>query len=125
LGIGIGIMTFFAPGVTAIGLLFYVAARSLASGMLEIVGAIRLRKEIAGELWWILSGIVSILFAILLMIFPGAGILGLVWLVGVYAIAFGVVLIALGIRIRVQRARQEARPRIGAPSASFSKEQVP
>ena len=118
-------MTFFAPGVTAIGLLFYVAARSLASGMLEIVGAIRLRKEIAGELWWILSGIVSILFAILLMIFPGAGILGLVWLVGVYAIAFGVVLIALGIRIRVQRARQEARPRIGAPSASFSKEQVP
>jgi len=103
LGIGIGAMTFFAPDVTAIGLLFYVASWSLATGVLEIVGAIRLRKEIAGEFWWILSGVVSILFAIFLMMFPGAGILGLVWLLGIFAIAFGVVLIALGIRIRAQR----------------------
>lgn len=101
LGIGIGVITFFAPGVTAIGLLFYIAAWSLATGILEIVGAIRLRKEIKGEVWWIFSGIVSILFAVLLMIFPGGGILGLVWLLGIYAIVFGVLLIALGIRIRV------------------------
>ena len=103
LGIGIGVITFFAPGVTAIGLLFYIAAWSLTAGILEIVGAIRLRKEIQGEVWWILSGIVSILFAVLLMIFPGAGILGLTWLLGVYAIVFGVLLIALGIRIRAHR----------------------
>ena len=103
LGIGIGVITFFAPGVTAIGLLFYIAAWSLATGILEIVGAIRLRKEIKGEVWWILSGIASILFAVLLMIFPGTGILGLVWLLGVYAIVFGVLLIALGIRIRTHR----------------------
>ena len=103
LGIGIGVITFFAPGVTAIVLLFYIAAWSLTTGILEIVGAIRLRKEIKGEVWWILSGIVSILFALLLMIFPGAGILGLVWLLGVYAIVFGVLLIALGIRIRAHR----------------------
>ncbi len=103
LGIGIGVITFFAPGVTAIVLLFYIAAWSLTTGILEIVGAIRLRKEIKGEVWWILSGIVSILFALLLMIFPGTGILGLVWLLGVYAIVFGVLLIALGIRIRAHR----------------------
>ena len=103
LGIGIGVITFFAPGVTAIVLLFYIAAWSLTTGILEIVGAIRLRKEIKGEVWWILSGIVSILFALLLMIFPGTGILGLVWLLGVYAIVFGVLLIALGIRIRTHR----------------------
>ena len=83
----------FAPGVTAIVLLFYIAAWSLTTGILEIVGAIRLRKEIKGEVWWILSGIVSILFALLLMIFPGTGIL--VWLLGVYAIVFGVLLIAI------------------------------
>ena len=100
LGIGIGVITFFAPGVTAVGLLFYIAAWSLTTGILEIVGAIRLRKEIKGEVLWILSGIVSILFAVFLMIFPGAGILGLIWLLGVYAFVFGVFLIALGIRIR-------------------------
>jgi uncharacterized membrane protein HdeD (DUF308 family) len=103
LGIGIGLITFFAPGVTAIGLLFYIAAWSLTTGILEIVGAIRLRKEIQGEVLWIFSGIVSILLAFFLMIFPGAGIVGLVWLLGLYAIVFGVLLIALGIRIRVHR----------------------
>ena len=103
LGICIGVMTFFAPGVTAIGLLFYIAAWSLTTGVLEIVGAIRFRKEIQGDLWWIFSGIASILFAVVLMIFPGAGILGLVWLLGVYAIVFGVLLIALGIRVRVHQ----------------------
>jgi uncharacterized membrane protein HdeD (DUF308 family) len=103
LGIGIGVITFFAPGVTAVGLLFYIAAWSLTTGILEIVGAIRLRKEIQGEVWWILSGIASIVFAVLLMIFPGAGILGLVWLLGVYSIVFGVLLIALGIRVRAHR----------------------
>ncbi len=103
LGIGIGVITFFAPGVTAVGLLFYIAAWSLATGILEIVGAIRLRKEIQGEVWWIFSGIVSILFAVLLMIFPGTGILALIWLLGIYAFVFGVILIVLGIRIRMHR----------------------
>ena len=103
LGIGIGLMAFFAPGVTAIGLLFYIAAWSLATGVLEIVGAIRLRKEIEGEAWWILTGIASILFAVLLMVFPGAGILGLIWLLGVYAIVFGILLVGLGIRIRIHK----------------------
>jgi len=103
LGIGIGVITFFAPGVTAISLLFFIAAWSLTTGILEIVGAIRLRKEIQGEVWWILSGIASVLFAVLLMIFPGAGILTLTWLLGIYAIVFGVLLIALGIRVRAHR----------------------
>ena len=103
LGIGVGVITFFAPGVTAISLLFFIAAWSLTTGILEIVGAIRLRKEIQGEVWWILSGIASVLFAVLLMIFPGAGILTLTWLLGIYAIVFGVLLIALGIRVRAHR----------------------
>jgi len=103
LGVGIGVITFFAPGVTAIGLLFYIAAWSLTTGILEIVGAIRMRKEIKGEIWWILSGLASIAFAVILLIFPGVGILGLVWLLGAYAIVFGIILIALGIRIRTHR----------------------
>ena len=103
LGIGIGIITFVAPGVTAIGLVLYIAAWSLATGVLEIAAAVHLRKEIKGEPWMIVSGIASVLFAVLLMFFPGAGALGLLWLIAAYAIIFGVVLVILGFKLRGHR----------------------
>jgi len=99
LGVGVGIITFVAPEVTAIALLFYIAAWSLATGIIEIASAIRLRKEISGEVWWILSGIASIIFAILLMMFPSPGALGLIWLIATYAIVFGVLLMLLSFRL--------------------------
>jgi uncharacterized membrane protein HdeD (DUF308 family) len=105
LGIGIGLITLVAPGITAIGLLLYIVAWSLATGVLEIAAAIRLRKEIQGEGWMIVSGIASILLAVLLMSFPGAGALGLIWLIAAYAIVFGVVLVILGFRLRRHRSK--------------------
>jgi uncharacterized membrane protein HdeD (DUF308 family) len=107
LGIGIGVIALVAPGITAVVLIFYIAAWSLATGILEIAAAIRLRKEIHGEGWMILSGIASIVFAILVMFFPGAGALGLLWLIAAYAIIFGVSLVALGLRLRGHRSRPE------------------
>ena len=109
LGIGIGIIAFVAPGVTAIGLVLYIAAWSLATGVLEIAAAVRLRKEIKGEPWMIVSGIASILFAVLLMYFPGAGALGLLWLIAAYAIVFGVVLVILGFKLRGHRTHLQAQ----------------
>ena len=108
LGIGIGVMTFVSPAVTAIALLFYIAAWSLATGIIEIVSGIRLRKEISGEIWWILAGIVSIIFAVLLMLFPGAGVLGVLWLISTYAIVFGVVLVILSFRLLSHRTHTKA-----------------
>jgi uncharacterized membrane protein HdeD (DUF308 family) len=105
LGIGIGVITFVAPGITAVALIFFIAAWSLATGVLEIATAIRLRKEIRGEGWMILSGIASIVFAILVMFFPGVGALGLLWLIAAYAIIFGVLLVILGLRLRGHRSR--------------------
>ena len=105
LGVGIGVMTLVVPGITAVVLTFYIAAWSLATGVLEIAAAIRLRKEIENEWWLILSGVVSILFAILLMVFPGAGALGLIWLIATYAIIFGVILIIAGVKLRGLRSR--------------------
>jgi uncharacterized membrane protein HdeD (DUF308 family) len=107
LGIGIGVITFVAPGITAVALIFFIAAWSLATGVLEIAAAIRLRKEIQGEGWMVLSGIASIVFAVLVMFFPGAGALGLVWLIAAYAIIFGVMLVILGIKLRGHRSRSK------------------
>lgn len=99
LGVLVGALTFLAPGITALGLLIYIAAWSLATGVLEIAGAIQLRKEIEGEWWLLLSGIASVLFAMLLMLFPAAGALGLLWAIGSYAIVFGALLVALGFKL--------------------------
>src|SRR5208282_650806 len=99
LGIGIGVVTFHAPTVTILGLLIYIAAWSLATGVLEIASAMRLRKELSGEFWLLLSGILSIAFAVVLMWYPAAGAVALVWIIGAYAIGFGIVLIALGLKL--------------------------
>jgi uncharacterized membrane protein HdeD (DUF308 family) len=98
-GIGIGIITVWAPGVTAISLLLYIAAWSLAMGVLQIAAAIRLRREIEREGWLILSGVASILFAAIMFWNPAAGALALLWVIGSYAIVFGAILILLGFKL--------------------------
>jgi uncharacterized membrane protein HdeD (DUF308 family) len=108
LGIGIAIITLFAPRVTAVALLFYIAAWTLVMGVLETVIAIRLRKEIEGEFWLFLAGLVSVIFAVLLMLFPGNGILGLVWGLAIYAVVFGILLVILAFRLLAQVRRTKA-----------------
>lgn len=105
-GIILGVVTFAWPGITALVLLWVIAAWALATGVLEIVAAIRLRYEIEGEWLLAVSGVLSILFGILLIVWPAAGALALVVLIGIYAIVFGAVLVGLGLRLR--RMRQES-----------------
>jgi uncharacterized membrane protein HdeD (DUF308 family) len=100
LGITVGILTFAWPGITALVLLYLIAAWAVATGVFEVVAAIRLRREIRGEWLLALSGVISVLFGIALVINPVGGALAVVWLIGAYAIAFGVLLIALGFRLR-------------------------
>jgi uncharacterized membrane protein HdeD (DUF308 family) len=108
IGIGIGVVTFHSPAITGLGLLIFIAAWSLATGVLEIASAMRLRKELKGEFWLLLSGILSILFAIVLMWYPTAGAYALAIIIGAYAIGFGVMLIAFGIRLNRFRAHAAA-----------------
>ncbi|HEY8370457.1 MAG TPA: HdeD family acid-resistance protein [Thermodesulfobacteriota bacterium] len=99
-GIGAGLVTLFLPGITAVALIALVAVWAVASGVFEIVEAIRLRREIEGEWMLGLAGLLSVAFGILVLLFPAAGALSIVWLIGAYAIVFGIVLLALGFRLR-------------------------
>lgn len=99
-GLGIGILTFVWPGVTTLVLLWLIAAWAVATGVFEVVAAIRLRRELRGEWMLALSGMISVLFGILLMVWPAAGALAVTVLIGLYAIVFGVVLLALSFRLR-------------------------
>jgi uncharacterized membrane protein HdeD (DUF308 family) len=100
LGVGAGIVTFMWPAITALLLLTFIAAWSLVMGVFQIVAAIRLRKVIEHE--WLLgvSGVLAIIFGVLMLISPGAGALAVLWIIAAYAIAFGIVLIALGLRLK-------------------------
>lgn len=100
LGIVVGIGTFFYPGITAVALLYLIAAWAIVRGLFEIIAAIQLRKVLTGEWTLILSGIFSIIFGVLLLAYPATGLLALVWLIGAYALVFGVTMIVLAFRLR-------------------------
>ena len=99
-GVGIGALTFRNPQATALAVVFYVAIWAIATGLLEIVAAVRLRRQIEGEMWLALAGIASVLFGVLIVARPGVGALTILWLIGVYALAFGAVLVLLAFKVR-------------------------
>ncbi|MBB5223958.1 uncharacterized membrane protein HdeD (DUF308 family) [Amaricoccus macauensis] len=103
LGIAAGIISFVWPVGTAGILLLFIAAWAIATGVLQIWGAVRLRKEIEGEWLLILSGLVSIILGIVLMAQPAAGILAAVWMIALFALIFGIDHILLAFKLRGYR----------------------
>ena len=99
-GIAAGIVALFLPQFATQVLVWLIAAWSIVTGVVEIVMAIRLREQIKGEFWLGLAGLASILFGVILLVFPGVGALSLVWLIGSFALVFGVFLVILGWRLR-------------------------
>jgi uncharacterized membrane protein HdeD (DUF308 family) len=110
LGILAGIVTFLYPGLTALVLLYIIAFWAILIGIMRIVTAISLRREIQNEWLMILGGALTVIFGILLIVLPGPGLLSLTWLIGIWALIFGVALIALAFRLRnMGQAPQERR----------------
>jgi uncharacterized membrane protein HdeD (DUF308 family) len=99
-GILIAAITFYDVRITLLALYWTIAAWAFLTGIFEIVAAIQLRKHIANEVWMILGGIASILFGILMIWFPLAGIIAITLLIGAYAIVFGAIMIAFAFRLR-------------------------
>jgi uncharacterized membrane protein HdeD (DUF308 family) len=95
-----GVITLVYPGLTAFVLLYVIAAWAVITGVLAIVAAVRLREQITGEWWLALSGALSVVFGVLVMIAPGAGALALVLWIGAYSVVFGAFLVALAMRLR-------------------------
>jgi uncharacterized membrane protein HdeD (DUF308 family) len=100
LGIVAGLVAVLLPGLTAAVLVYLIAGWAVATGVFEIVAAVRLRQEIEGEWLLALSGVASVLLGVLLIVRPGPGALALVWLIGSYAIVFGALLLVLAFRLR-------------------------
>jgi uncharacterized membrane protein HdeD (DUF308 family) len=110
-GIAAGVVTFLWPALTALVLVYIIAAWALLTGVLELVAAVRLRRVVQNEWWLIFSGIASLIFGVVLVIVPTAGALALIWLLAAYAIIFGFLLLALAFRLRgVGQGRQLQTP---------------
>lgn len=103
LGIGAGVLTFFLPGLTALTLVLIIGSWAIAIGLLQIVAAVRFRKHIQGEWLHALSGVLSVVFGVAVVWRPGVGAIALAWLIGWFAIFFGVMLIAMAFRLRGAR----------------------
>jgi len=99
-GIAAGAIAIFWPGIGALALTYLVAAWALVTGAFEIAAAIRLRKVISGEWLLLIAGLLSIVLAVLVALYPGTGALLLVWWLGAYAFAYGVVSLVLALRVR-------------------------
>jgi uncharacterized membrane protein HdeD (DUF308 family) len=100
IGLWAGVVTLRAPAVSAVVLVFLISIWAMATGFLRIVAAFRLRKEISGEVWLALSGVLAVLFALVLMFRPLAGAMGMVWVIAAYALMMGVTLIMLGFELK-------------------------
>lgn len=99
-GIGAGIFTLLWPGITGIALLMFIASWAVVSGIFQIIGAVRLRDEIDDEWYLIASGVLSVLFGLLLVLRPEIGALSIVVVIGVFAVIYGFLQIFLALRLR-------------------------
>jgi uncharacterized membrane protein HdeD (DUF308 family) len=99
-GVGIAVLTFMVPGITALALLFYIAFWAILMGVIGIIAGVRLRKEITGEWVLILSGLVAVAFGVFLIARPGDGALSILSILATFAIVYGILLSVLAFKVK-------------------------
>ena len=113
-----GLAAFVWPGLTALVLLYIIAFWAIVTGVLEIVAAIRVRRAISNEFGLVIGGVVSVVFGVVLLIAPGAGALAVIFLIGAYAVVFGIALLGLAWRLREHHQTAIGRAPLGGPAAT-------
>jgi uncharacterized membrane protein HdeD (DUF308 family) len=108
-----GVLTFLMPGLTALVLLYLIAAWAIVRGIFEIIAAFHLRRELTNEWLLALNGVLSVLFGILLIAAPGAGALAVLWMIATFAVIVGIVMIVLGFRLKGLQGTAARRPAYG------------
>ncbi|HEY3600207.1 MAG TPA: DUF308 domain-containing protein [Paraburkholderia sp.] len=101
--IGAGVMAALVPGITTLVLVAVIGANAMITGVFDLIAAMRLHRRLRNAWMLGLTGVLSVLFGILVLLFPGAGALALVWLIGAYALFTGALLFVLGIAARAWR----------------------
>jgi uncharacterized membrane protein HdeD (DUF308 family) len=109
IGLAAGVFVFERPLTTAVGIVYFIAAWALVTGIFEVIAAFRLRKVVEGEWLLAVAGLLAIAFGLMIGSRPDAGLVSLIWVIGAYAIIFGVLLLGLAVRLR------GAEKRLAAP----------
>jgi uncharacterized membrane protein HdeD (DUF308 family) len=99
-GVLIGVLTIIQPAAMGLAWVMVIAVWAIVTGVFEIITAIRLRKEIAGEWALILGGVLSVLFGLIAIFYPASGAFAIGLIVGIYALLFGIIFIALAFRLK-------------------------
>jgi uncharacterized membrane protein HdeD (DUF308 family) len=110
----VGVIAFVMPAAAAFAMLWFVSAWAILTGVLRISAAIRLRKEIRGEWLLVLNGALSVLLGILIVMRPVLGLIWVTWMVGAYAMVYGIVLVGLAFKLRGHQHRVGAGRMAGA-----------
>jgi uncharacterized membrane protein HdeD (DUF308 family) len=100
LGIAAGVVTLKSPQMVTEVLYLIIAFWAIFTGILEMVAAVRLRDLITGEWWLFAAGLVSVAFGVLLLMYPGPGLLAVIYLIGIYAVIAGIANIMVGVRLK-------------------------
>lgn len=100
LGVGAGLLTLVYPGITGVILLYLIAFRAILNGIFDIFLDFQLRKEVEGEFLLFLSGLVSVIFGVLVITRPSDGVLDLIHVIAFSAVSFGVTILVLSFKLR-------------------------
>jgi uncharacterized membrane protein HdeD (DUF308 family) len=104
-GVAIGVLTFFRPGITALALVFLIAAWAILTGIFEVVAGVEFSGQVRGSWMLWVAGLLSVAFGVLIAVNPGSGALAIVWLIGFYAILGGLLRLGFAYRMRSGRSR--------------------
>jgi uncharacterized membrane protein HdeD (DUF308 family) len=111
IGIGAGAVAFLHPALTALILVLLIGVHALLIGIFDLVSAARERQPHRANWLVALSGVASVLFAALIFLFPGTGALAVVWLISLYAIFTGLLLVTAAFQMRQRRGGFTGRER--------------